>query len=240
MVRVSSWPSARRAAAPAELGALDAGRLASSPDRPPGQGRPRPSAGRLPCRTAPERSLLPPTVPSWAPVRAGRCKRTRKILPRDVLYWGAGTSQLFLRGIIDGYVTVVFGTLGGVMRDFDPHKYLLDPAREPGVGRGRPTPDLRQSREWRLLDAGRITSAGEATERDAPGARAGPGLEVEGADDWMSMLRPPPPDADAGGAPIAAATASTTSSNISRTCLDLLMRWDPRGSLRLAAGLPAK
>ena len=80
---------------------------------------------------------------------------------------------------------------GGVMVDFDPHQVPHRPVREPG-GVEEEVYDLTfGSREWRLLDAGRITRR-EANERMLQRARAvGRGFEVEGVlDDWMSMLRP--------------------------------------------------
>ena len=73
------------------------------------------------------------------------------------------------------YKNIVFD-FGGVMVDFDPHKYLIDLFGNRGLE--EEVYDLTfGSREWRLLDAGRITR------REAN--------EVEGVlDDWMSMLRP--------------------------------------------------
>ena len=87
------------------------------------------------------------------------------------------------------YKNIVFD-FGGVMVDFDPHKYLLDLFGNRGLE--EEVYDLTfGSREWRLLDAGRITRR-EANERMLQRARAvGRGFEVEGVlDDWMSMLRP--------------------------------------------------
>ena len=87
------------------------------------------------------------------------------------------------------YKNIVFD-FGGVMVDFDPHKYLIDLFGNRGLE--EEVYDLTfGSREWRLLDAGRITRR-EANERMLERARAvGRGFEVEGVlDDWMSMLRP--------------------------------------------------
>ena len=87
------------------------------------------------------------------------------------------------------YKNIVFD-FGGVMVDFDPHKYLIDLFGNRGLE--EEVYDLTfGSREWRLLDAGRITRR-EANERMLQRARAvGRGFEVEGVlDDWMSMLRP--------------------------------------------------
>ena len=85
------------------------------------------------------------------------------------------------------YKNIVFD-FGGVMVDFDPHKYLIDLFGNRGLE--EEVYDLTfGSREWRLLDAGRITRR-EANERMLQRARAvGRGFEVEGVlDDWMSML----------------------------------------------------
>ena len=87
------------------------------------------------------------------------------------------------------YKNIVFD-FGGVMVDFAPHKYLIDLFGNRGLE--EEVYDLPfGSREWRLLDAGRITRR-EANERMLQRARAvGRGFEVEGVlDDWMSMLRP--------------------------------------------------
>lgn len=87
------------------------------------------------------------------------------------------------------YKNIVFD-FGGVMVDFDPHKYLIDLFGNRGLE--EEVYDLTfGSREWRLLDAGRITRR-EANERMLQRARAvGRGFEAEGVlDDWMSMLRP--------------------------------------------------
>ena len=87
------------------------------------------------------------------------------------------------------YKNIVFD-FGGVMVDFDPHKYLIDLFGNRGLE--EEVYDLTfGSREWRLLDAGRITRR-EANERMLQRARAvGRGFEVEGVlDDWMSMLHP--------------------------------------------------
>jgi len=87
------------------------------------------------------------------------------------------------------YKNIVFD-FGGVMVDFDPHKYLIDLFGNRGLE--EEVYDLTfGSREWRLLDAGRITRR-EANERMLERAKAvGRGFEVEGVlDDWMSMLRP--------------------------------------------------
>lgn len=87
------------------------------------------------------------------------------------------------------YKNIVFD-FGGVMVDFDPHKYLIDLFGNRGLE--EEVYDLTfGSREWRLLDAGRITRR-EANEKMLQRARAvGRGFEVEGVlDDWMSMLRP--------------------------------------------------
>lgn len=87
------------------------------------------------------------------------------------------------------YKNIVFD-FGGVMVDFDPHKYLIDLFGNRGLE--EEVYDLTfGSREWRLLDAGRITRR-EANERMLERARAvGRGFEAEGVlDDWMSMLRP--------------------------------------------------
>ena len=87
------------------------------------------------------------------------------------------------------YKNIIFD-LGGVMVDFDPHRYLIDLFGNRGLE--EEVYDLTfGSREWRLLDAGRITRR-EANERMLQRARAvGRGFEVEGVlDDWMSMLRP--------------------------------------------------
>lgn len=87
------------------------------------------------------------------------------------------------------YKNIVFD-FGGVMVDFDPHRYLIDLFGNRGLE--EEVYDLTfGSREWRLLDAGRITRR-EANERMLKRARAvGRGFEAEGVlDDWMSMLRP--------------------------------------------------
>ena len=87
------------------------------------------------------------------------------------------------------YKNIVFD-FGGVMVDFDPHKYLIDLFGNRGLE--EEVYDLTfGSREWRLLDAGRITRR-EANERMLQRARSvGRGFEVEGVlDDWMSMLHP--------------------------------------------------
>ena len=87
------------------------------------------------------------------------------------------------------YKNIVFD-FGGVMVDFDPHKYLIDLFGNRGLE--EEVYDLTfGSREWQLLDAGRITRR-EANERMLKRARAvGRGFEVEGVlDDWMSMLHP--------------------------------------------------
>ena len=87
------------------------------------------------------------------------------------------------------YKNIVFD-FGGVMVDFDPHKYLIDLFGNRELE--EEVYDLTfGSREWRLLDAGRITRR-EANKRMLERARAvGRGFEVEGVlDDWMSMLRP--------------------------------------------------
>ena len=87
------------------------------------------------------------------------------------------------------YKNIVFD-FGGVMVDFDPHKYLIDLFGNRELE--EEVYDLTfGSREWQLLDAGRITRR-EANERMLERARAvGRGFEVEGVlDDWMSMLRP--------------------------------------------------
>lgn len=87
------------------------------------------------------------------------------------------------------YKNIVFD-FGGVMVDFDPHKYLIDLFGNRELE--EEVYDLTfGSREWQLLDAGRITRR-EASERMLERARAvGRGFEVEGVlDDWMSMLRP--------------------------------------------------
>lgn len=66
------------------------------------------------------------------------------------------------------YKNIVFD-FGGVMVDFDPHKYLIDLFGNRGLE--EEVYDLTfGSREWRLLDAGRITRR-EANERMLP---AGP------------------------------------------------------------------
>ena len=53
------------------------------------------------------------------------------------------------------YKNIVFD-FGGVMVDFDPHKYLIDLFGNRGLE--EEVYDLTfGSREWRLLDAGRIT-----------------------------------------------------------------------------------
>ena len=76
------------------------------------------------------------------------------------------------------YKNIVFD-FGGVMVDFDPHKYLIDLFGNRGLE--EEVYDLTfGSREWRLLDAGRITRR-EANERMLQRARAvGRGFEVEG------------------------------------------------------------
>lgn len=87
------------------------------------------------------------------------------------------------------YKNIVFD-FGGVMVDFDPHRYLIDLFGNRGLE--EEVYDLTfGSREWQLLDAGRITRR-EANERMLQRARAvGRGFEAEGVlDDWMSMLRP--------------------------------------------------
>ena len=87
------------------------------------------------------------------------------------------------------YKNIVFD-FGGVIVDFDPHKYLIDLFGNRGLE--EEVYDLTSgSREWRLLDAGRITRR-EANERMLERARAvGRGFEVEGVlDDWMHILRP--------------------------------------------------
>lgn len=75
------------------------------------------------------------------------------------------------------YKNIVFD-FGGVMVDFDPHKYLIDLFGNRGLE--EEVYDLTfGSREWRLLDAGRITRR-EANERMLQRARAvGRGFEVE-------------------------------------------------------------
>ena len=72
------------------------------------------------------------------------------------------------------YKNIVFD-FGGVMVDFDPHKYLIDLFGNRGLE--EEVYDLTfGSREWRLLQRARAV---------------GRGFEVEGVlDDWMSMLRP--------------------------------------------------
>lgn len=70
------------------------------------------------------------------------------------------------------YKNIVFD-FGGVMVDFDPHKYLIDLFGNRGLE--EEVYDLTfGSREWRLLDAGRITRR-EANERmlERPGPWAG-------------------------------------------------------------------
>lgn len=87
------------------------------------------------------------------------------------------------------YKNIVFD-FGGVMVDFDPHKYLIDLFGNRELE--EEVYDLTfGSREWRMLDAGRITRR-EANERMLERAKAvGRGFEVEGVlDDWMSMLHP--------------------------------------------------
>ena len=101
------------------------------------------------------------------------------------------------------YKNIVFD-FGGVMVDFDPHKYLIDLFGNRGLE--EEVYDLTfGSREWRLLDAGRITRR-EANERMLERARAvGPGLRGGGrAGRLDEHAPPPPPDADAGGAAQAA------------------------------------
>ena len=67
------------------------------------------------------------------------------------------------------YKNIVFD-FGGVMVDFDPHKYLIDLFGNRGLE--EEVYDLTfGSREWRLLDAGRITRR-EANERMLEQARA--------------------------------------------------------------------
>ena len=67
------------------------------------------------------------------------------------------------------YKNIVFD-FGGVMVDFDPHKYLIDLFGNRGLE--EEVYDLTfGSREWRLLDAGRITRR-EANERMLQRARA--------------------------------------------------------------------
>ena len=87
------------------------------------------------------------------------------------------------------YKNIVFD-FGGVMVDFDPHKYLIDLFGNRGLEEEVYALTFG-SRAWRLLDAGRLTRRA-AHERMHERARAvGRGFEVEGVlDDWMSMLRP--------------------------------------------------
>ena len=81
------------------------------------------------------------------------------------------------------YKNIVFD-FGGVMVDFDPHKYLIDLFGNRGLE--EEVYDLTfGSREWRLLDAGRITRR-EANERMLERAKAvGRGFEVEGVLDLL-------------------------------------------------------
>ena len=65
------------------------------------------------------------------------------------------------------YKNIVFD-FGGVMVDFDPHKYLIDLFGNRGLE--EEVYDLTfGSREWRLLDAGRITAG-----RPTSGCSSGP------------------------------------------------------------------
>ena len=99
---------------------------------------------------------------------------------------------------------------GGVMVDFRPPQVPHRPVRNRGLE--EEVYDLTfGSREWRLLDAGRITRR-EANERMLQRARAvGRGFEVEGVlDDWMSMLHPAAGCRRWWSSSSSAATASTT------------------------------
>ena len=129
----------------------------------------------------------PLTVPSYA--GAGRTmQKGWKTLPR-MCYTGRSAIPTFFKEVSSMYKNIVFD-FGGVMVDFDPHKYLIDLFGNRGLE--EEVYDLTfGSREWRLLDAGRITRR-EANERMLQRAKAvGRGFEVEGVlDDWMSMLRP--------------------------------------------------
>ena len=129
----------------------------------------------------------PLIVPSYA--GAGRTmQKGWKILPR-MCYTGRSAIPTFFKEVSSMYKNIVFD-FGGVMVDFDPHKYLIDLFGNRGLE--EEVYDLTfGSREWRLLDAGRITRR-EANERMLQRARAvGRGFEVEGVlDDWMHILRP--------------------------------------------------
>lgn len=121
------------------------------------------------------------------PVRAGRCKRAGKYCPGCAIL-GAVRSQLFLKRY-HRCIKISCSTSAASWWISTP-KYLIDLFGNRGLE--EEVYDLTfGSREWRLLDAGRITRR-EANERMLQRARAvGRGFEVEGVlDDWMSMLRP--------------------------------------------------
>ena len=87
------------------------------------------------------------------------------------------------------YKNIVFD-FGGVMVDFDPYEYLVDLFGNRELE--EEVYDLTfGSREWRLLDAGRITRR-EANERMLERAKAvGRGFEVEGVlDDFLAAQLP--------------------------------------------------
>ena len=87
------------------------------------------------------------------------------------------------------YKNIVFD-FGGVMVDFDPHKYLIDLFGNRGLE--EEVYDLTfGSEEWKLLDAGLI-SRFDGNHRMLEKARAaGCAFEVQGVlDDWMHILRP--------------------------------------------------
>ena len=87
------------------------------------------------------------------------------------------------------YKNIVFD-FGGVMVDFDPHKYLIDLFGNRGLE--EEVYDLTfGSEEWKLLDAGLI-SRFDGNHRMLEKARAaGRAFEVQGVlDDWLHILRP--------------------------------------------------
>ncbi len=126
------------------------------------------------------------------------------------------------------YKNIVFD-FGGVMVDFDPHKYLIDLFGNRGLE--EEVYDLTfGSREWRLLDAGRITRR-EANERMLERASAvGRGFEGEGVlADWMSMLRPRRRMQELVQKLKAHGYCVYYLSNIPEDVLDLLMNRDMKG-----------
>ena len=95
------------------------------------------------------------------------------------------------------YKNIIFD-LGGVMVDFDPKTYLVDRFCNAEVEE-QVSQLTFESEEWKLLDAGLITRSEANLRMLARAKEYGRAFEVQGVlDDWMHILRPPPPDAGAG------------------------------------------